>query len=372
MVRVPTIGASVEAALKAASSLTQAEGGLAPAAERLSQSVGDARRLDSLARVATDAVPSTLLKDAAKPGEGILDEALTELLSRGRETNSDAILITKDGNTVGEWYFGKERKPIQTNSITKSVTNLAVGRLIGEGKISLDEPVHHHFYEWMAGPKQDITIRHLLNHTSGLPFRGAAPGFEGSISADLLSEPGTKFEYSNAGVDVLSGLVEYVSGKRLDRYVANEILSPMGITDFSWRLDANGHAFGSGGFSAHAVDLSKIGQLMIDDGKWNGNSLVGSDWIAESTKPAQLYTRHSGLLWWLDGVKFKTDAAGVSTFAGKDGFSARGYNGQFIAILPREKLVGVRQISTESYAGPFDDFKDFPALVKKLHDRNTK
>jgi CubicO group peptidase (beta-lactamase class C family) len=363
--------------VKAAGSLAGAEGGLAPAAERLSQSVEEVRRLQSMTRVATDAKPSAVAKDAAKSGEGILDEALTKLLSRAQETNSDAVMITKDGHTVGEWYFGKERKPIQTNSITKSVTNLAVGRLIGEGKIGLDEPVHNFFYEWMAGPKQDITVRHLLNHTSGLPFRGGAPGFEGSLSADLLSEPGAKFEYSNAGVDVLSGLVEYVSGKRLDRYVASEIFAPMGITDFSWRLDANGHAFGSGGLSAHAADLSKIGQLMIDDGKWNGKSLVGSDWIAESTKPAQSYTRHSGLLWWLDGVKFKANASGVSTFASRDGFSARGINGQFIAILPRDKLVGVRQrdklvgvgeINSEISARHPDDFKEFPDLVKKLYE----
>ena len=276
--------------------------------------------------------------------------------------------MSKDGGDLLEWHSAGHSTAIESNSITKSLTNLAIGKLAGEGKVSLDEPVQHFFLEWMTGPKQAITLRHLLSHTSGLPFQAGARGLEGALAAELKTEPGTAFAYSNAGVDVLSGVVEYASGKRLDQYVSSQFFAPLEIKEFSWRLDEQGHALGSSGLSAHARDLGKIGQLLADRGVWRGTRLIASEWIAESTKPSQEFNLHSGLLWWLDGARFKTEADSLQ-YVGADGFSARGYNGQYLVVYPKSRLIGVRQIINEKHKLDSDDFKDFPKLLKDLNQR---
>ena len=100
---------------------------------------------------------------------GIDPAALERLKIRAGRANSDAVLIVKDGKIIADWTFGKSAGPIEAMSATKSVVNLAVGRLIDQKKIrSIDQPVFDFYPEWRQGRKRLITIRHLLNHTSGL------------------------------------------------------------------------------------------------------------------------------------------------------------------------------------------------------------
>ena len=128
--------------------------------------------------------PSTLRADEPKaaqkpdveffpPGEaeklGIDPAALEKLRKRAEEARSDAVVILKDGQLVADWDFGQKRGVIETMSATKSIVSLAIGRLIDSGKIkSLDQPISDFYPEWKQGRKKLITVRHLLNHTSGL------------------------------------------------------------------------------------------------------------------------------------------------------------------------------------------------------------
>ena len=96
-------------------------------------------------------------------------EALNRLVARASETHTDAMIIVQNGTTIGEWNFDKEKRPIETMSMTKSIVSLAIGRLLTENKInSIDYPVWFFFPEWKQGSKEKITIRSILNHTSGL------------------------------------------------------------------------------------------------------------------------------------------------------------------------------------------------------------
>ncbi len=372
----------------------------------------------------------------SQPPSGIKKEALEKLLKRAAETHSDAVMIFKDSQLVGE-YFSQERGKIELMSCTKSIVSLAIGKLIDAGKIkSLDQPVYEFYPEWKQGRKKLIAIRHLLNHTSGLqnvPNTGveiypSSDFVKLALAAELSDEPGSKFSYNNKAVNLLAGIVQVASGKRMDIYVRDEILQPLGITDFDWTLDAAGNPHAMAGLQLKAADFAKFGMLLLNKGQWESKRIVSEKWIEESLQQGQPYNPTCGLLWWripsyerpiIDDEKFKElEAAGVSkpflskleplrnkpfdsmplfvktlaemlgqqwneilnqelgskglTLSRKKygdiiGYNANGSLGQFLVIYPQQKLVAVRQIRwSEKYSQQTDTFDDFFDLVRSL------
>lgn len=364
-------------------------------------------------------------------------EVLEALRKRAAETHSTAMVILKDNQLVDAWYSG-ERGKIELMSSTKSIVSLGIGRLIEMGKIkSLDQPVHEFYPEWKQGRKKLITIRHLLNHTSGLQnvplttleIYPSPDLIKLALSAELSDEPGSKFSYNNKAVNLLAGVINVASGKRMDLFFKDEFFQPMGITDFAWQLDPAGNPHAMSGLQIHAVDLAKFGQLVLDKGMWNGKRIVSEKWIEESMKPGQAYEPMCGLLWWLkpdythyiiDDKKLKELEAGgldksflekLAPLVGKKfeslpsyeaaltevlgadwgkvleaqklrekgltlsrkiygeavGYSANGYLGQYLVIYPKERLVAVRQVrASKSYNPDTDGFNDFMDLVRAL------
>jgi CubicO group peptidase (beta-lactamase class C family) len=257
--------------------------------------------------------------------------ALETLRKRAEAAHSDVVVILKDNQVIGEWYFGKPKSKIHLMSCTKSVVNLAIGRLIDAGKIrSLDQPVFEFYPEWQTGSKRQITIRHLLNHTSGLQnipnatieIYPSSNIIKLALAAEVSDAPGSRFSYNNKAVNLLAGIIEIASGKRMDLYVRDEILQPLGITDYDWSLDSAGIPYAMAGLELTATDFAKIGQLILQKGRWNGKRIVSEKWINESFKPGQPYYTLCGLLWWripsseriiMDDAKFKElEAAHVS------------------------------------------------------------
>jgi CubicO group peptidase (beta-lactamase class C family) len=394
-----------------------------------------------LARVAALSICLFALAAPALAGPRVDKHALARLLARAEQSGSDAVVIYKDGALVGQWYFGKPQGPIEAMSATKSIVNLAIGRLLFTRKIrSLDQPVSDFFPEWRQGKKRTITIRHLMNHTSGLQNEVntiveiyPSPDFvKLALSAELTSAPGTAFAYNNKAVNLLAGIVKAASGRRMDHYLRDEIFTPLGITDFTWSLDDAGNPHAMSGLQIRALDLARIGQLMLQNGTWKGKTIVPRSWIAESTKAGQSLQITSGLLWWLLGdfryvaatddliatwrkggasesflekIQPFKDVAYASreqmftalhrAFPAKDGqpslrdqntwmkglpdgtrlpgpihgFLAEGSLGQYLVVIPRHRLVAVRQLRSPDPvdpAKPPDSFDEFPEMVRAL------
>jgi CubicO group peptidase (beta-lactamase class C family) len=370
---------------------------------------------------------------------GIDQTALERLHKRAAEADSDAVVIVKNGRLVADWDFGQPRGPIEAMSATKSIVSLAIGRLIDSGKIkSLDQPVSDFYPEWKQGRKKLITIRHLLNQTSGLqnePITTVeiypSPDFvQLALAAELSDDPGSKFSYNNKAVNLLAGIVQRASGARLDRYLGKEIFEPLGIKDFHWTLDRAGNPHGMSGLEIRALDLARIGQMMLDEGSWKGKPVLSKEWINKSVEPSQSLDPTYGLLWWLlrgptrfavdDGVikHFKDrgmtaeSAAKMEALKGKSletevfwaslrpiirqdkvlktkllalnrdlphlkpivdgpshGYEAQGYLGQFLVVIPRDRIVAVRQRrfrSGSAHEGAKLNFMEFPEMVASL------
>jgi len=361
--------------------------------------------------------------------------ALDELVAAAEKSHTDALVVWQDGKPLGEWYFGKPVEPIEAMSATKSVVNLAIGKLITDGKIkSLDQPVWEFYPEWRQGRKKNITLRHLLNHTSGLqnfPRTEVeiypSPDFvQLALSAEMDADPGADFSYNNKAVNLLAGVVQKASGRRMDLYLHDELFTPLGITNFTWKLDDAGNPQAMSGLRILAADLAKLGQLVLNRGEWEGRQFIADSWFDSSMCPSQEHNPSCGLLWRLmfDHVNYVIDderiseleskAAGtpsspadlvakakkvkgrykdtdalnqamVKVFGrewSKDSLLAElpkpqpgkviawyadGSLGQHLVIVPASNLVAVRMINSSSDYNPkTDGFDNFPQMVLKL------
>ncbi|MCX5794657.1 MAG: SUMF1/EgtB/PvdO family nonheme iron enzyme [Elusimicrobia bacterium] len=271
---------------------------------------------------------------------GIDKAALAKLVRQAQASHSHALIVIKDGRVVVERYFGRPPKPLRLNSVTKSVVSLAIGALIGEGKIAgVHAPLSTWFPQFKEGDKAKITLWNILTHTSGLYHEESAATLYhqrdvvqyalGLLTAD---EPGKRFSYSNEAVALLPGIVLAAAGKPLDAYLQEKLFGPMGITACDWDRDPAGNVMAYGGLSMAPRDLARIGQLMLDSGRWQGRQLVPGAWVRAATSPARSDIADYGLLWWLRG----------------GGFGGEGWLGQYLQVYPEWRLVAVRMHGQEA------------------------
>lgn len=252
------------------------------------------------------------LERSTPEAEGIDAAALRELLERAEAAHSSAVVILRHGRLVGDWYFGGASAVTETMSATKSITSLAIGLLLDEGKIrSLDEPISTWFPEWKDGLHDGITLRHLLSHTSGLHADlntraiYASPDFvRFALESGVDAPPGAEFFYNNNATNLVAGVVQRASGLSMDRYLGERLFAPLGIRDTQWTHDRAGNPHGMAGLQLHAADFAKLGQLMLQGGTWQGKRILSESWIAESTgRPSQELNPVCGLLWWLEAER---------------------------------------------------------------------
>lgn len=185
-------------------------------------------------------------------GQKVDGAKLQTLLKKAEETHSEAVIIYQDNQLVAEKYFGigKPDVKIEAMSCTKSIVGLAVACLLTDGLIkSLDTPVADFYPEWKQGQKHLVTIRHLVNMTSGMQNNPNAsveiyPSdnfVQLALAAELSKRPGEAFEYNNKSLNLMVGIIMKITGKRMDDYIGERLFKPLEITDYSWTLDNAGN-----------------------------------------------------------------------------------------------------------------------------------
>ncbi len=289
---------------------------------------------------ALPAVPSDGLPAVAPASVGMSAErlaAIDRVVSRGLRAGGypgAAVVVGRKGASVWQKGFGHldwaksspdvvpETSIYDLASLTKVVaTTTAMMILFDEGRIALDEPVARHVPEFSGGWKDSVTLRHLLTHRSGLPagrdlWRVARTPDEARqmvIGTPLECRPGSCYEYSDLGADMLGFVIEAVSGRRLDAYLNERVFTPLGMNDTFFRPadslrtriaptevtpprgypvrgevhDENAWALGGvaghAGLFSTAADLSIFAQMMLNGGVYNGVRVV-------SDSTARLFT----------------------------------------------------------------------------------
>ena len=244
-------------------------------------------------------------------GQSINGSVLSKINERSFETHSDAVIIKQDGKTIYEHFSDKE-EPIYIASAGKSLASLAIGKLIEQKLLdSIDQPIYTVYPEWKQGDKKKITVRMLLNHTSGLQNNPnasvelePAPDYQVeniiklALAAELSDRPGAAVNYNNKAVALLGGIVQELSGKPFDQFFIDEFYAPMDITDYSWIKDKSGNPTLHGAFLIKPTDLVKFGELVLNNGKYKGKRILDENWIKQSLEQSQEFTPIWGLLWW--------------------------------------------------------------------------
>lgn len=219
----------------------------------------------------------------ATPAEvGIAQAAIDSLQRKAEAMKSDALLVVRDGKIVHEWTYPGFAMPWNPQSITKAITGLGVGVLLDRGAIpSLDLPLAELFPEFATPEKRPVTLRMLMNHTSGIAAgRGEAqfvgqPDVGAFVRGRPMQEPaGTTYRYNNVGAQLVSHVVQARGGAPLHAIVDSALFRPMCIADWRWDVDATGASYGYALVALTARDLAKIGQLVLDRGAWRGRQLL--------------------------------------------------------------------------------------------------
>jgi CubicO group peptidase (beta-lactamase class C family) len=281
-----------------------------------------------------------------------------------------AFLIIQRDTIVYEKYFRgyTERSIVPSFSMAKSVTSILIGCAIDDGLIkSVDEPVTHYIPELKKNGFDKVTIRHLLQMTSGIrfnesyvnPFGDAASFYYGlnlrkSIKKmKLKSEPGEKFEYVSGNTQLLGLVLERaLQGKTITSYLQEKLWTPLGMEfDASWSIDRKKEGLEKTFccLNARARDFAKMGRLYKNKGNWNGQQIVSRQWVEESTRLdiSEGSARFYQYQWWMPTPG--------------EGFMAEGILGQFVYVHPTKDLIIVRLGKKE---GKADWWKVFTALAK--------
>jgi CubicO group peptidase (beta-lactamase class C family) len=283
--------------------------------------------------------------EATPQSLGVDPAALDALIAQPAAQHSDALIVLKDGRVLIERYFGSTPRPIRLASVTKTITSLAIMALLADGRISsIDAPMSTWLPDWKRGPKRAVTLRHVLTHRSGLNCeRGIADGdfilfrqrdtIAFSAAQPLKDEPGKRYCYNNAAIQLLAQVIQSASGELADQYLEHRILAPLGVTHPLWTYDQAGFPTVYAGLALTPRDLAKIGQLMLQEGRWEGRQLLPPEIVRRFTTPSG--DPDLGLIWHLTGAPDGSSSA-------PSGYYHDGSGGQYLVIYPRWGLVAVR------------------------------
>ena len=277
-----------------------------------------------------------------------------KLINELERNKSVAFLVIKNDSVLYEQYWDNYVKNSLSNSfsVAKSIISILVGIAIRDGLISLDDSVGKYIPEYKNNVNEKLKVRHLLTMSSSLNwdesynslFSLTTKAYYGTNLKKLITglkvieEPGKKFRYMSCNTVLLSMIISKASGMNISDYATKYLWKPIGATQPAyWSLDhQDGLEKTYCCFYSNARDFAKIGKLYLDNGMWNGHQIVPYNYIKESIAPNGCIDENGKLVdfygyhWWL------------MSFKGHNIFYARGILGQYIIVIPDEKIVIVR------------------------------
>ena len=273
-----------------------------------------------------------------------------------------SLVVVYDGEIIHERYAPGFDATTRTRtwSTAKSIAVTLVGMLADEGRLALDEPLGFEWFPNARSPETDprnaITLRHVLNmssglHTvdnagleyatgSGLAYWAGASSILGARNRALIREPGTNWDYEN--YDTLLGVYAMKLAIGDDQayleFPRRALLDRIGMRNTLVSVDRFGDFILSSQVYTNARDLARLGQLYLQKGMWNGDPLLSEEWIDFVRTPAPATAERGseyGGQWWL----VPDDRNDVP----KDAYATVGNRGQYTVVVPSHNVVIVRR-----------------------------
>ncbi len=273
-----------------------------------------------------------------------------------------SLLIVYKGEIIHERYAPGVDMTTKTRtwSTAKSIAVTLIGILADEGKMDLDKPLG---FEWLpqerspeTDPRADITLRHVLNMSSGLytvdsrgmeyatgsglAYWAGASSVNGALNRGLIRKPGTFWDYENYDTILAVLAMKKALGdpKAYMEFPRKALLDKIGMRNTLLSADRFGDFILSSQVYTNARDLARFGMLYLQNGQWNGEQIISEEWIEFVRTPAPATAERGnfyGGQWWLVPDDRK-DVPG-------DAYSTAGNRGQYVIVVPTHDLVIVRR-----------------------------
>lgn len=278
-------------------------------------------------------------------------------LEAEKRANLHNIMVIKDGEVILEAsHPGYDVNTAHlAHSMSKTVTGIAIGLLVDEGKIELSEKIVDIFPEITFKDKRftDITVEHLLTMESGVPFSELGTVTEDKwtkafFASELSFAPGERFGYNSMNSYILSEIVTRVTKESLSEYLTPRLFEPLGITNYFWEKGPEGFEKGGFGLYMSCESFAKIGVLLLNGGVFEGKRIISEKWVKESTETRVAVPEEKGSFNYGYHVWVSRTA---------DSFGLNGMLGQNVWIYPKHNLV------VSMNAGNNEIFQDSPALA---------
>ena len=272
-----------------------------------------------------------------------------------------SVVVVKGGKIISEYYKREiiesdlydpdtrdrdegynENSLFEVYSVSKSILSALVGIAIDQGHIpGTDTKIAEYFPQLADDPqKKEVTIGHLLTHTSGFVWNDDDHFIKGLSKKDaiefflgcpMVDEPGTIFRYNTCATHILSAILQIATGKDAYTFACESLFFLIGMESVHWKFKDD-IALGGTGVQMSARDMARFGRLFLNGGKWQGRQIIPEEWVRESTR-SQTYNAEDapdyGYLWW------------VSSEYGQPYYEANGLGGQYIFVVPEMDLVTV-------------------------------
>ncbi len=302
------------------------------------------------------------------PTEQNMDSAKLEAMINYIEEQQfaiDSILVIRNGYIVEEKYLSTQNDtPHQIYSCTKSIISALIGIAIREGYIdSVDQKVVNFFPERnisnLDSRKQAMSLEHLLSMTTGLEWnelnipyssqnsvyqlRRSNNWVQFILDRPMVAEPGTTWTYNSGASHLLSAIIAQTTGNSTLAFAQKHLFEPLGISNVHWSTDPQGIFLGGSSIRLTTRDMAKFGYLYLNNGTWNGEKTVPAEWTNKSTRKFISLSEYTdyGYQWWI--------------FPQLDVYSAIGYGGQWIVVIPKYDIVVVFTASMGEDDLPFYD-----------------
>ncbi len=261
--------------------------------------------------------------------------------------NIRSVLVSQDDTMIGEWYFRQfdDDSLEHIRSGTKSVMSLLIGIAIDRGIIgSVEDPITTYLND-VSPDKQDMTIRHLLTMTSGVPWEEGVGYNDWNRMIDSgnpyrywMDRPrkhdiGKQWTYSSGDTHILSVILTEAAGQSTLDFAKEHLFGPLGITEFLWQKFPDGYYAGASRLAIKPKDMIKIGRLCENRGVLDGKQIVSRAYIDQSTSIQYEFNEKDnvregyGFCWWAVEI------------GEVNAYMALGYGGQAIAVIPSQELV---------------------------------
>jgi CubicO group peptidase (beta-lactamase class C family) len=312
-------------------------------------------------------------QSASPQSQSMSMTALDALKDRLAAANTKAFLVVRNDRLIYEWYSPDHSAPTKhyTASMAKAIVGgLATAVALTDRRIALDDKVSAYVPHWRSDPRKSrVTIRHLGSHTSGLEDAEAdglphdkLTGWKGdfwkrldppsdpfTVSRDrtpALFEPGERFQYSNPGIAMLTYALTSALRDTVARdartLLRDRVMRPIGVRDEEWTIGYGATytveglplvaAWGGGSYTARAV--ARVGRLMLRQGEWDGQQILGREAVRLVTADAGT-PGHGGIGWW-------SNREGKYPALPRDAFWGSGAGHQMVLVIPSLNLIAVR------------------------------